>query len=42
VFEPSPMVPRSVRMTGVSHFMLDRYAQYDAPARVEPPANVRP
>jgi hypothetical protein len=37
VFDPKTSLPRTVQMTGVSHFMTDRYSHYDAPAAIRPP-----
>lgn len=37
VLHPASKLPRTVRMTGISHFMLDRFSGFDAPARISPP-----
>jgi hypothetical protein len=35
--EPRSGLPATERMTGISHFMLNRYSGYNAPVKVGPP-----
>jgi hypothetical protein len=35
--QPETSLPTKVLMTGVSHFMVDRFSGFDAPATIEPP-----
>jgi hypothetical protein len=37
VLDPASKLPLTVRMTGISHFMLNRYSGFDAPARITAP-----
>ena len=37
VLEPASGLPATERMTGISHFMLNHYSGYNAPAQVGPP-----
>jgi hypothetical protein len=37
VLEPASGLPVSERMTGISHFMVNSYSRYNAPARITPP-----
>lgn len=37
VLDPATSLPLTVRMTGISHFMLDRFSGFDEPAEVAAP-----
>jgi hypothetical protein len=37
VLEPASGLPATERMTGISHFMLNHYSGYNAPAKIGPP-----
>jgi hypothetical protein len=37
VVDPQTSLPQTVHMTGISHFMTDRYSRFDAPASIAPP-----
>lgn len=37
VVDPQTSLPRTVRMIGVSHFMLDRFSRFDEPISIVPP-----
>jgi hypothetical protein len=37
VVDPKTSLPRTVHMTGISHFMTDRYSRYDQPVAIRPP-----
>jgi hypothetical protein len=37
VVDPRTSLPKTVYMTGTSHFMVDRYSRYNAPATIAPP-----
>jgi hypothetical protein len=42
VVDPRTSLPRTVHMTGISHFMTDRYSRFDAPSTIAPPTGVKP
>lgn len=37
VLDSASKLPTTVGMTGISHFMVDRFSGFDAPARIDPP-----
>jgi hypothetical protein len=39
--DPKTSLPKTVHMTGISHFMVDRYSHFNAPVTIKPPARSR-
>lgn len=37
VVDPRTSLPRTVHMTGIAHFMVDRYSRWNVPATIVPP-----